>query len=107
MSSQISLARKRDNGAISASGENGAAFCLPLASITIPTVNRTGMSQLSNLSSAYKKGHISTTKCVNHLYQLSTEMDAHDRANDCNNEVELDDVVVPETVGSGTRDQAK
>jgi hypothetical protein len=61
MSSQLSFARKRATGVISASDENGVAFRSPLATITIPTVNRTGMSQLSNSSSTYKKGKLFTT----------------------------------------------
>jgi hypothetical protein len=97
MSSQLSLARKCATDAISASDENGAAFRSPLATIIVPTVNRTGMSQLSNLSSAYKKGRLSTTERANHLFQLCAEMDAHDRANDGDDEVELEDVVVPKT----------
>jgi hypothetical protein len=97
MSSQLFLAIKHATGAISASDENGAAFCSPLATITVPNVNCTGMSQLSNSSSAYKKGNLSTTERANRLFQLSAEMDAHDRANDGDDEVELEDVVVPKT----------
>jgi hypothetical protein len=89
MSSQLSLARKRAPGVISASDENGDAFRSPLATITITTVNHTDISQLSNSSSTYKKGKLSTTECVNHLFQLSAEMDAHDRDNGGDDEVEL------------------
>jgi hypothetical protein len=96
MSSQLSLAIKRATGAISASDENGAAFRSPLATITIPTVNRTGMSQLSNSSSAYKKGKLSTTERANHLFQLITEIYAHYCANDSDDELQLEDVVMPE-----------
>jgi hypothetical protein len=43
-------------------------------------VNRTGsMSQLSNSSSTYKKGTLSTTERANRIFRLSAEMDAHDR----------------------------
>jgi hypothetical protein len=97
MSSQLSLAIKRVTGIISASDENGDGFRSPLATIPIPTVNRTGMSQLSNPSSTYNKGKLSTTDRAYRLFQLSTEMDAHDRANDGDDEVQLEDVVVPET----------
>jgi hypothetical protein len=68
MSSQLSLARKRATSVISASDENGDAFRSPLATITIPTVNRTGMSQLSNSSSTYKKVKLSTTERANRLF---------------------------------------
>jgi hypothetical protein len=97
MSFQLSLARKRATGAISASDENGAAFLSPLANITIPTVNRTGMSQLTNPSNAYKHGKLSTTERANRLFQLSAEMDAHDLANDGDDEVQPEDVIVAET----------
>jgi hypothetical protein len=55
------------------------------------------MSKLSNTFSTYKKGKLSTTERVNRLFQLSEEMDAHDRANDVDGELYLEDVVVPET----------
>jgi hypothetical protein len=97
MSSQLSFARKRATGVIFASDKNGDAFRSPLATITIPTVNRTGMSHLSNSSSTYKKGKLSTTERANHLFQLSAEMDAHDRAYDGDDEVHLEGGVVPET----------
>jgi hypothetical protein len=71
MSSQLSLAIKCATGVFSASDENGDAFRLPLATITIPTVNRTGMSQLSNSSSTFKKGKLSTNERANCLFQLS------------------------------------
>jgi hypothetical protein len=87
MSSQLSLARKRATGVISASDKNGDAFRSSLATITIPTVNRTVMSQLSNSSSTYKKGKLSTTERANRLFQISTEMDAYHRANDGDDEV--------------------
>jgi hypothetical protein len=96
ISSQLSLARKRATRAISASDENDAAFRSPLATITIPTVNRTGMSQLSNSSSTYKKGKLSMTERATHLFQLSAEMDTHERANDGDDEVQLEHMVVPE-----------
>jgi hypothetical protein len=60
-------------------------------------LNRTGISQLSNSPNAYKKGKFSTTERVNHLFQLSAEMDAHDLANDGDDEVQPEDAVVPET----------
>jgi hypothetical protein len=68
MSSRLSSPRKRATDVISASDENGDAFHSPLVTITIPTLNRTGMSQLSNSSSTYKKGKLSTTESVNRLF---------------------------------------
>jgi hypothetical protein len=63
----------------------------------------TGMSQISNSSSTNKKGKLSTTERANSFFQLSAEMDAHDRAHDGDNEVQLEDVVVPETAPVGWR----
>jgi hypothetical protein len=97
MSSQLSFARKCATSAISASNGNGAAFRSPLATITIPNVNRTGISQLSNSFRANKKANLSTTERANRLFQISAEMDAHYLANDGDDEVQPEDVVVSET----------
>jgi hypothetical protein len=55
------------------------------------------MSQLSNSSSAYKQGNLATTERGNLLFPFSAEMDAHDLANNGGDEVQPEDVAVPET----------